>query len=67
MSSSEKVVPQSKIAYHPVVDLSDRKESPSMTSENRCYFPAAFALVEKATKPGLFMKNATHNTGHYVV
>ena len=30
-------------------------ESPSTTAENHSNFPAAFALVEKATKPGSFM------------
>ncbi|KAM7434305.1 hypothetical protein ABFA07_015584 [Porites harrisoni] len=59
-TSADKIAPWSESATHKMVD---KEESPSTTSENRCYFPAAFALVEKATRPGLFMKNATHQTG----
>ncbi|KAM7434306.1 hypothetical protein ABFA07_015585 [Porites harrisoni] len=55
MTSVDKIAPWSEIAYHKVVDLPRKEESPSTISQNHSNFPAAFALVEKAKKPGSSM------------
>ncbi|KAM7434307.1 hypothetical protein ABFA07_015586 [Porites harrisoni] len=54
-TSADKIVPWSESASHKVVDLPCKEESPSTISENHSNFPAAFALVEKAKKPGSSM------------